>query len=92
MAAKRRRIDTTEPSQLPTLVRPSEFNTCNFYVEANNPLFDPKGVLLRRLFFIDVDRTKYVSVGFYPNRDYLPLVEFGAVKRTGQLSSYSTIS
>ena len=83
MAARRRRIDNTEPSQLPTLVRPLEFKTCNFYVEANNPLFDPKRVLLRRLFFIDVDRTKYDSVGFYPNRDYLPLVKFGAVKKNG---------
>ena len=49
---------TTEPSQLPTLVGPSEFNTCIIYVEANNPLFDPKRVLLRSLFFSDVDRTK----------------------------------
>jgi len=31
-----------------------------------NPAFDPKRVLLRRLFFINEDRTKYVSVGFYP--------------------------
>jgi len=42
MTARRLRIDTTEPSQLPTLVRLSEFNACDFYVEAINPLFDPK--------------------------------------------------
>ena len=83
MAARRPRIDITEPSQLPTLLRPSEFKTCNFYVEANYPLFDTKIVLLRRLFFIDVDRAKYVYVGFYPNRDYIPLVEFRAVKNNG---------
>jgi len=81
MTARRRKIDTAELSQPPTLVRPLEFNTCNFYVEAIKPLFDPKSVLLRRLFFIDVDKTKYVSVGFYPNRDNLPLVEFGSVKK-----------
>jgi hypothetical protein len=34
-------------------------------------------MLLRRLFFINEYRTKYVSVGFYPASDYLPLVEFG---------------
>ena len=49
----------------------------------NNPAFDPKRVLLRRLFFINEDRTKYVSVGFYPARDYLTLVEFGVVRRGG---------
>jgi len=81
MEGRRRRIDTTEPSQLPTPVRLSQFNLCNLYVEANHPLFDPKGVQFRRLFFIDVDRNKYVPVGFYLNRDYLPLVEFGAVKK-----------
>ena len=45
-----------------------------------NPAFVPKRVLLRRLFFINEDRTKYVSVGFYPARDYLPMVEFGFVR------------
>jgi len=44
-----------------------------------NPFFDPKRILLRRLFFINDDWTKYVSVGFYPARDYQPLVEFGAI-------------
>ena len=39
----------------------------------NNPAFDPKRVLFRRLFFNNKDRTKYVSVGFYPACDYLPL-------------------
>ena len=46
-----------------------------------NPAFDPKRVLLRRLFFINENRTKYVSVGFYPALAYLPLVEFGVVWR-----------
>jgi hypothetical protein len=45
------------------------------------PTFDPNRVLLRRIFFIDEDRTKYVSVGFHPAREYQPLVEFGHVKR-----------
>jgi hypothetical protein len=56
-------------------------NICTYW--HNNPAFDPKRVLLRRLFFINEDRTKYVCVGFYPARDYLPLVEFGIVRRGG---------
>jgi len=31
-------------------------------------------------------RTYYVSVGFYPARDYQPLVEFGAIRRGGSKS------
>ena len=56
-------------------------NICTYC--PNNPAFDPKRVLLRRLFFINEDRTEYVSVGFYPARDYLPLVDFGVVRRGG---------
>ena len=40
-------------------------------------------MLLRCLFFIKEDRTKYLYVGFYPTRDYLPLVEFGVLRRGG---------
>jgi len=73
--------DATEPANRKkmSLAKPPEFDTCNFYVEAISPAFEPKRVLLRRLFLIDDDRTKYVSVGFYPTRDYQPFVEFGAV-------------
>jgi hypothetical protein len=56
-------------------------NICTYW--PNNPAIDPKRVLLRRLFFINENRTKYVSVGFYPARDYLPLAEFSAVRRGG---------
>jgi hypothetical protein len=56
-------------------------NICTYW--PTNPAFDPKRVLLRRLFLINQDRAKYVSVGFYPARDYLPLVEFGVVRRGG---------
>ena len=81
MAARRRRTDTAEHSLPPKHLRALDFDTCNYYVEAINPMFDPKKVLLRRPFFIDVDRTRYVSVGFYPSRDYLPFVKFGAVDK-----------
>ena len=32
------------------------------------------------MFFINENKTKYVSVAFYPARDYQPLVEFGAIR------------
>jgi len=51
-----------------------------------NPAFDPKRVLLRRMFFINEDKTKYMSVGYYPARDYQPLVEFGAIRSGGSNS------
>jgi hypothetical protein len=71
--AARRKMEQLEP------------NICTYW--PTNPAFDPKKLLLRRLFFINVDRTKYVFVGFYPARDYLPLVEFGAVRRGGGLKT-----
>jgi len=48
-----------------------------------SPNFDRQRVLLRRLFFINFDRTKYVSVRFYPARDYQPLLDFGAIQSGG---------
>ena len=44
------------------------------------PLFDPSRVLLRRVFFIYPEKTKYMSVGFYPSRNNQPLVEIGSPK------------
>jgi hypothetical protein len=68
-AARKKRMEELEP------------NICTYW--PNNLAFDPKRVLLRRLFFINEDRNKYVSVGLYPARDYLPLVEFGVLRRAG---------
>ena len=45
-------------------------------------LFEPNKVLLRRVFFLDPEKTKYISVGFYPARNYQPLVEIGSPKST----------
>jgi len=73
----RRRKESTEPPTL--VVRAPEFDTCNFYVEALNPALNPKRILLQHVFFIDEDRTKYVSVSFYPARDYQNFVELGAL-------------
>jgi hypothetical protein len=56
-------------------------NICTYWPA--NLAFEPKLVLLRRLFFIIEVKTKYVSVSFFPASDYLPLVEFGVVRRDG---------
>jgi hypothetical protein len=50
------------------------------YVEPVSPIFDPKGVLLKRVFFVNADKSKHVSVGFYPARNYEPMVVFGSVR------------
>ena len=64
MSARRRRPDATETlsAATPKLVKPQEFDTYICYVEAVNLPFVLKRVLLKRIFFIDEDRTKYVSV------------------------------
>ena len=38
------------------------------------------------MFCFNEDKTKYVSVVFYPARDYQPLVELGAIRRGGSKS------
>jgi len=51
-------------------------------------LFDPNKVLLRRVFFLDHEKTKYISVEFYPARNYQPLVEVGSPKSTPIVLTY----
>ena len=51
------------------------------YTEATSLLFDPTSVLLRRVFFLDPDKTRYISIGYYPSRNYQPLVEIGSPKQ-----------
>ena len=35
------------------------------------------------MYFINEDKANYVFVGYYPARDYQPLVHFGAIRRGG---------
>jgi len=60
---------------------PTTNDVCTYWPP--NPAFDPKRVLLRRMFFVNEDKTNDVSVGYYPARDYQPLVEYGAIRRGG---------
>jgi len=73
-----RQIQEDEVEQLPT-TQPSDI--CTYWPP--NPTFDPKRVLLRGMFFINEDMTKYLSVGYYTARDYQPLAEFCAIRRRG---------
>jgi hypothetical protein len=55
----------------------------------------PERVLLWRVYFMNNQKSKYVTVGFYPTRNYELCVEFGAPRRTPVvLTSYylSTLS
>ena len=56
-------------------------NICTFWPK--NPAFDPNRVMLLRQFFINEEGTKYVSVGFFPARDYIPLEEIGIGRTDG---------
>jgi hypothetical protein len=64
-------------SNEPKRVIAPQIDTCN-YAEAISPAFDSNRALLRRVFFIGSDKTKYVSIGFYPTKNYQPMVELGA--------------
>jgi hypothetical protein len=84
MASKRR---AQQLQQNPPLPRQPEcgvlaptFDSCKFVIKNINPLFDSKRVLQQRTFFINDDKSRYVSVGFYPTRNYQPLVEFGGAR------------
>jgi len=85
-AAKRRRgkrnlpTEEEEETQLPPDAS-TYSDICTYW--AANPAFDLQRLLLRRLFFLNTNNTKHVSVGFYPVRDYLPLVEFGVIRSCG---------
>src|SRR5215469_13772744 len=65
----------------PKRVKAPELDTCNLLTESISPAFDPDRVLLRRVIFLREDKTKYVSIGFYPARDYQPFVELGGAQK-----------
>ena len=75
----RRNFPTEEGQQLQPDDSSSTYSDICTYCTANLA-FDPLRVLLRRLLFLNTNKTKYVSVGFYPACDYLPLLEFGVIR------------
>jgi hypothetical protein len=58
-----------------------EINTCYSFVEGVILAFDCIRVLLRLVFFNCEYTVKYVSVGYYPTKDYHPFVELGGAKK-----------
>jgi hypothetical protein len=68
-----------QPDPTTTRVRAPELDTCMEVV--TEALSNPNRAMLRRVFFIAEDKSKYVSVGYYPARGYQPLAEFVGVKK-----------
>jgi len=64
------------------VVKATEIDTCNSFPEdVISPAFDPNRFLLRRVFFIGPEKIKYISIGFYPTRNYQLLVELGGPEK-----------
>ena len=84
MSARKRREPTdaqaTDGSSVPKSADASDQDTTGSYAEVNSILFDPNRVLLSHFFFLDPDRTRYISVGHYLARNYQPLVEIRSPK------------
>jgi len=72
----------------PKRVRAPEFDTCLEVVTTE--LADPNRALLRRVFFVAEDKSKYVSVGYYAARGYQPLAEFGGAKNCLGSSTFNS--
>ena len=93
MSARKRRSPTDAQaatdggSSIPKRADGLDLDTTCFYAEATSLLFDPNKVLLRRVFLLDPDKTRYISVGFYPWKNYQPLVEIGTPKQNPILLS-----
>ena len=56
-----------------------ELDTCLEVVTA--ALSNTHRAMLRRVFFVAEDKSKYLPVGYYPARGYQPLTEFGGAKK-----------
>jgi len=68
-------------SSVPTRTDALDLDTTLSYTEATSLLFDANRVLLRRVFFLDPEKTRYISVEFYRAKKYQPLVEIGSPKQ-----------
>ena len=73
---KRRRSATSTHSTMASRLRPTRSEPCTY----GWPAFEPSRLLLRCVFFLNDEKSRYVSVGFYPSRNYQPLVKFGGTR------------
>ena len=77
-ATKRTRVHSVGGGFDPKLIQAPTLDPCTYVIEeAISPTFDTTRGLLRRVFFVNEEKNRYVSVGFYPARNYQVLVEFG---------------
>ena len=53
----------------------SELDSCT-YLEVVSPAFVPNRVLLYRVFYLNEEKSKHISVGLYPAHIYHPMVEY----------------
>ena len=68
-------------STSPKRVMASQIDTYTSF-ESISPAFDPNRDLLRCVFFIGAVKTWYISIGYYPSRNYQPLVEIGGPEKS----------
>jgi hypothetical protein len=62
--ASRKRRNVAYEEEVNELRGAAAFNICTLPIEGINPTLDPNRALLRRVFFLNVDSSKYVSVAF----------------------------
>jgi len=70
-------VDLPDPASGPA--PPPELDTCMDIV--STALANPNRAMLRRVFFIAEDNSKFVSVAYFPARGYQPLAESGGAKK-----------
>jgi hypothetical protein len=85
MAAARQQSEPLAPAYATATVNgvdepPTAVDPCTYAEGSVDLLFDPNRVLLRRVFFLNPEKTKYISAGFYPGRNYQPMVAIGSPK------------
>jgi hypothetical protein len=70
-------VGLPDPTSVPT---PSpELDTC--LDDVSTVLANPNTAVLRRVFFIAEDKSKFLTVGYHPARGSHPLAEFGGAKK-----------
>ena len=82
MSARKRTLTHSVGGRIdPKLIEAPTLDPCTHVIEeAISPTLDTSRVLLRRVFFLNEEKSRYVPVGFYPSRNYQVLVEFGGPK------------
>jgi len=96
MSARKRRSPTDAQaatdggSSVPKRADGLDLDTTGSYAEVNSLLFDPNRDLLRRVFFLDPDKTRYISVGFTPRGTINPWSKLGVPRCVLYSSQTST--